>query len=178
MAFKMRSSNKPSFKMMGSSPMKQDSIWSRAKKWGKENILDPISDASVNMSNIAGNDPETKAMHKAERDRIRQATIDMEKRHEDAAVKEKQLQDYEKMYMSDPISKQRDNESDDQYRRRMADLPKHKRRFAEGKYKDKLKADELAVEEKSLAMAPKTEEEAIAAAKNKKGVPYAKKKKY
>ena len=171
MAFKMKG-----WQAHGKSPMKQDGSWiSRLGSWGKDK-LQKLSDSAVNISNVAGNDPDTQAMHDAYLRKQKRDHQEMIKRHEDADAKEKQLLKYEAMYMSDPISKQRSNESDDQYRRRMADVKKHKRRFAEKKYKERMEADAAEAENKSLAMSPMDEKTALAA--DQKRPPLMKKKKY
>jgi hypothetical protein len=58
----------------------------------------------------------------------------------------------------------------------MADVKKHKRRFAEKKYKERMEADAAEAENKSLAMSPMDEKTALAA--DQKRPPLMKKKKY
>ena len=166
MAFKMKG-----WQAHGKSPMKQGGYWDRFKSWGKEKLQD-LSDASVNMSNVAGVDKETRAMWDADLRRQQKQAADQKKRHEDARIKEKEMQGYRDAYMNDPISKQRDNESDSQYKRRMSDVTRHKQMYADKKYNERVAADKAATEEKSLAMSPRTE----AQSKETKSVPYAKKK--
>ena len=149
MAFKMKG-----FQAHSNSPMKKGPItWIKSKvKQG----LDYIDDKTVNMAPI---DKETQAIRDQDAKNQAARTKALQNRTAKDKITDAAKQKYKDSYMTDPIGKQRDNEDDEQYARRMADITKHKQAYADKRYAEDQARDKAKKEKALSSKTPKTKEQ-------------------